>query len=69
MTKVKNCGNCPFYDDGSYLLNSPGGPPHCNHPNNEADHMIESTKIVPDWCPLKKGDYRRTVVTHIKLDI
>lgn len=63
ITKVKNCSNCPFYDDIDFKT------PSCHHPDNIGYKSPVSSKIVPDWCPLKQGDYRRTITTHIKLDI
>lgn len=70
---VKNCGTCSCYDDGhgngGYCSGMDVGPPSCRHPHNTDHKTPTNSKIVPKWCPLRKGDYIKHEITHIKLSL
>lgn len=68
---VKNCLSCAFYNDGhgngGYCSGMDVSEASCNHPNNTKHNVPVKPEQIPSWCPLWKGDYIKTLTTHIQL--
>lgn len=64
MTKVKKCGDCPFWQRSKEM--------ECIHPNSPKgyDSLIgwdNVEKSPPKWCPLRKEDYSEKVIVNGKI--